>query len=125
MKVALLAGLLAFLPSGVPAVTDTDHPTARPIVLQAERQAGRVRLLVIGDAATPVKARYTLAFGAGAGGGGNRSTQGGEVSLVPGRRVTLVDLTVSVAPTATWVATLDVTPADAVAYRIEKTASND
>ena len=125
MKVALLTGLLAILPRGVPAVTDTDQLAAQPIILQAERQAERVRLLVVGNAATPVTARYTLAFGPGAGARGNRSTQGGEVSLVPGRRVTLIDLTVSVAPTATWIATLYVAPANAVAYRIEKTASDE
>ena len=76
----------------------------QPLNLVLEGEGTAARLLVVGESAVPLTARYELEA---SGGNGNRSVQSGTVRLLPGQRVTLVSLSMSGLP-ETWAAKLRV-----------------
>ena len=76
----------------------------QPVNLVLEGKGEQARLLVIGESAVPLTARYELEASSG---NGNRSVQSGTVRLLAGQRVELVKLNMS-GSTHGWAATLRV-----------------
>jgi hypothetical protein len=76
----------------------------QPLQLVAEKDGDQTRLLVVGESAVPLIARYELEASSGS---GNRSVQSGTVRLQPHQRTVLVSLRMS-GPPAGWAAKLKV-----------------
>lgn len=91
-----------------------------PIRLTAEEVGDGVRLTVIGDAATPVEASYSLEVRSNAAAGNNASVQRGTARLVPGETKQLITLTLGNVRKAGWSATLLVEPSQGAAYSQNK-----
>lgn len=90
-------------------------PAQHPIRLEVQQPgAERVQLRVVGSSGVAVAAKYRLTVETGS---GNRSSQGGQVSIRPGQQVVLVDLTVSAGSPAKWSAVLDVEGDDGSRYQ--------
>ena len=85
---------------------------AQPIQALVEQTRDSVRIRLIGAARRSVDVTYTLTITAGS----NRTKQGGNARLVPGRSVTLLDLTQSTA--AEWGGVLDVQIAGGRGYQV-------
>lgn len=97
-------------------------PAQHPIRLEVQQPgAERVQLRVVGSSAVAVGATYRLTVDTGS---GNRSSQGGRVSIAPGQQVVLVDLTVSAGSPAQWSAVLEVEGDDGSRYQERKQATD-
>lgn len=119
MNIVTGAGMIAAA-FAASAAGGAEQPDAQPVRLNVARAGEMLKLTVVGSAAVPVAARYTLHVSSDVATGGNRSTQSGEVRLEPGKTVTLISIAVGNAREGNWLAVLDVQPSTGAAYRIEK-----
>ncbi|MBX9815977.1 MAG: hypothetical protein A4S12_02235 [Proteobacteria bacterium SG_bin5] len=90
----------------------------RPIRLERAAHPGGIELRVVAAPARPGRADYRLTVETGS---GNRSTQSGTITLVPGDRTTVVTLRVSVAQP--WRAVLTVTLDDGAVYQTQESGT--